>query len=193
MLATRRISHDKLYDLYINQHLTIDEIAGILGHSRGLVWKKLRVYNIPLRSRSESMMLKGHGTAWKGGKYKSNGYVYVYVPDHPDCDGRGYILEHRLVMEQKLGRRLLLSEQSHHLNGIKDDNRPDNLTLATVDGHTMLTKWCNDCRLRKDIVELQEQVKLLKWQVKNLNKLLYGTDSPAINDILTRVVKYEQA
>ena len=67
---------------------------------------------------------------WKGGKTKTiQGYVLVYIPEHPFCDKRGYVLEHRLVMEKILGRYLKPEEISHHRNEIRDDNRPENLRL----------------------------------------------------------------
>lgn len=68
---------------------------------------------------------------WKGGRTKANGegYMMLWMPHHPSCDKRGYILEHRYLMEQKLGRYLNSSEEVDHINGIKDDNRLDNLKL----------------------------------------------------------------
>ncbi len=56
-------------------------------------------------------------------RYLSNdGYVYILV------DGN-YLAEHRVVMEQKLNRSLVKSESVHHINGVRDDNRPENLEL----------------------------------------------------------------
>ena len=78
---------------------------------------------------------------WKGGRMRnSDGYILVWSPNHPFKGAKGYILEHRLVMEKHLGRYLKKGEQVHHINGIKDDNRIENLKLVTAKEHHEIHK-----------------------------------------------------
>ncbi|MBX4189780.1 HNH endonuclease [Candidatus Parcubacteria bacterium] len=65
----------------------------------------------------------------------NHGYVLIYTPFHPDRNAIGYVREHRLVMEKHIGRRLSPREIIHHKNGIKNDNRVENLELTTRKYH----------------------------------------------------------
>lgn len=64
-----------------------------------------------------------------GSRTRKDGYVSVYVPGHPMASPQGNVLEHRLVMSEMLGRPLAARENVHHRNGIRTDNRPENLEL----------------------------------------------------------------
>lgn len=55
----------------------------------------------------------------------------VRVPDHPRARASRYVFEHILVAEELLGRYLEPDESIHHCNGVRDDNRPENLELWT--------------------------------------------------------------
>lgn len=63
-----------------------------------------------------------------------SGYVLLWQPEHPQANRHGQVREHRVVMEQKLGRLLSRKEVVHHMNGIRGDNRPENLELFSSNG-----------------------------------------------------------
>ena len=101
----------------------------ILGHTT--TGKKF-----PNRKRSPPHDKGSKSKNWKGGRTMLNGYVLVYVPNHPNTNSTGYVRENRLVMEKKLGRYLTSDELVHHINGIKDDNRIENLKLMSASEHS---------------------------------------------------------
>ena len=72
---------------------------------------------------------------WKGGTMIVQGYRYVKAENHPNKNSRGYVMEHRLVMEQMLERYLTPNEEVHHINGVKTDNHPDNLEVTVKKMH----------------------------------------------------------
>ena len=83
---------------------------------------------------------KHHNPNWKGGRilHSSSGYILIKNPEHPFADSQKYVREHRLIMEKHLGRFLKASETVHHINGIKDDNRIENLVITTCSKHHSL-------------------------------------------------------
>ena len=77
--------------------------------------------------------------AWKGGrKINKKGHVLILKKDHPLADKSGYVLGHRYIMCEHLGRILRKDEIVHHKNGIKTDNRIENLEIMTNSQHTIL-------------------------------------------------------
>lgn len=112
--------------------------------------EKMRIANIGRVSGEKNYF-------WKGGRVKrSNGYIHIHSPNHPHKIKGNYVYEHRLVMEKKLGRFLEPWEIVHHVNGVKDDNRPENLELATHSENIQIDKLMREVvRLNKKIYELE--------------------------------------
>lgn len=67
---------------------------------------------------------------FKGRYPDGRGYILTYSHNHPACYSN-HVFEHRLAVEKYLGRYLQHKETVHHINGIKDDNRIENLMAFT--------------------------------------------------------------
>ena len=88
-----------------------------------------------ISTRRVSKILKSNGivfapSRWKGGRtFHSNGYVMLRKPHHVLADARGYVFEHRLVMQKLLKRPLKKTEVVHHIDEDKTNNAESNLML----------------------------------------------------------------
>ncbi len=74
---------------------------------------------------------------WKGGQYIKHGYMYIRQPNHCLAND-GYVKRAILVLEEKLGRSLQPGMDSHHINGIRLDDRPENLEEIHHNKHMTL-------------------------------------------------------
>jgi hypothetical protein len=61
----------------------------------------------------------------------------LWEPTHPRAI-HGWVPEHRLIVERRVGRFLASDESVHHANGVKDDNRDENLIVLTREQHSRL-------------------------------------------------------
>ena len=84
-------------------------------------------------------LTSGSGKAnpnWKGGTKSTKGYWYVKRPGHHRAMKNGYVKWADLVLEEKLGRKLLSHEIAHHVNEDKTDDSPDNLEVMDLVKHS---------------------------------------------------------
>lgn len=136
------------------QNKSLHQVAREIGCSYGAVSNRVRYFNIKVPIRKNKLtkerveLLKMYwkkrfpngrfgkdAARWKGGRRLCMGYWIIYKPKHPYATKQGYVMEHRLVMENKLGRYLKPEELVHHVNHVKTDNRPENLEIYNRSDH----------------------------------------------------------
>ena len=145
-----------------------EDVGNALGRSAGAVMHIARSNGVHKDSEALSKIMSVSNSGANSGNFngyraRKDGYILRYVPDHPCANSRGYIGEHRLVVEEHLGIILPKEFVVHHLNGVKDDNRIENLAVMTVGAHSALhgkmgrkmPKGETHCRYKKvDISEI---------------------------------------
>lgn len=89
-------------------------------------------------SAKKSKATKGKVHPWASKRRLNRSYIQLYEPNNPMSDSGGYVYEHRKVMGESIGRPLLKTELIHHRNGIKTDNRLENLQIVTRFEHAQL-------------------------------------------------------
>lgn len=162
---------------------TIADIKRMTGFSRPYILKILR--EAGLKSKEKVMKYsRGHKNHpnWQGGRSVAwNGYVRIKMPDHPRALSNGYVWEHIVVAEKKLGRPLRYfrkghpcNENVHHINGNKLDNRPCNLEVFSTLADHAKTEWQYDPMKFPQSKECQmyKPEYYQKWYRKNKNNLV---------------------
>lgn len=137
-----------LTEMYWNKRMTLKQIGDEIGITDSYMTRLFRKLNIEQRKYGYWLhdRPKILGTIKIGndihnitGKQKSKkGYISLCVKTHPFAGKDRMVFEHRLVMEQHLERYLKPNEIVHHINGIKNDNRIENLQVMDHGKHTSI-------------------------------------------------------
>ncbi len=148
--TARKLTDDQIEEavrLYVEEGLSTGSVGWLFGVSSPVVRGYLLSRGIKLRKRG--VWVEKHQW-WKGGKHtdKRSGYVRIRLrladPLYPHATN-GSMQEHRYVMAKHLGRPLSKSETVHHINGVKHDNRIENLQLRQGKHASGVALVCGCC------------------------------------------------
>lgn len=179
------ITKEMLEELYLNRNLGMERIAKLLNVGVRVIRTRLDKYSIPKRgfghtgipprlgaklsdetkrkiaiAHTGKRLSKEHRdniskSSTDREYYLNNGYAFIRVDGHHRAI-RGWRVKRAIVVaEEKIGRRLLDNEVVHHINGIRDDDSPDNLIVMTNSKHSSI--HCKD-----------------KWQSGKINSSMIG-------------------
>ena len=111
----------------------VNKFCSKYGIDGSTVRARLKILGIKVKSRGTERKKGKNSPNWRGGSYIENGYVMIYV-----SPGK-YVPEHILVMEKKLGRKLLPHEIVHHIDEsfeARSNNDEGNLELTNRSDHS---------------------------------------------------------
>lgn len=141
---------EQIAALWLEGALQVD-LAEQFGIDRSVISRLMWYHGIPRPPSGRGARRGEAHQSWKGGRtVRADGYVLVRLPiDDPllvMANSSGYAVEHRLVMARALGRPLRSDESVHHLNGDRQDNRPENLQLRQAAQHGKgVVMQCQEC------------------------------------------------
>lgn len=182
-MKRRDLDPELVRQMYVDRDMTIEEIAAAMNSGDAIVRRALSQANVSMRpfGPREHKKTKPHLPFVLDGQ----GYRLVMRPDHPKASAKGYIQQHVLVMEQKLGRRLVGKEEVHHDDENKGNNHPDNLILMKSRGdhirhHNLQKSSCKFLRQlpRDDLVELYSRLSTVRIASQ------YGTSPASVQRLL---------
>jgi hypothetical protein len=154
---------------------TAREISELIGNiSEESVRKYQIIYNCPRSTRTGMRRGPGHPGWNSGRKLDRDGYVLISCgPEHPHIrkvSGRivGLILEHRIIMEIKIGRFLEPNEVVDHIDGCRIHNHPDNLRL--FDSNAEHLKETISGKIPQWSKEGKQKISLARWHGEKMNE-----------------------
>jgi DNA-binding CsgD family transcriptional regulator len=155
-----------LEEMYTKNRMSAYEISRRLGLNISTIYYHLNKNGVKIRSAKDASLKGADNPNWKGGYVsRSSGYRVIR------SNGKAQY-EHRLIMEEHLGRKLGTKEHVHHKNGNKIDNRIENLEVLSAEEHFIdktihrMKPWVE---LKKENSRLIKSVDSLRCEIDKLD------------------------